>query len=42
LIKDSTYSGTKAFYIVSGNYYDREEKMEVERVELESVRKTIS
>lgn len=38
LIKDSTYSSTKAFYIVNGTYSDREEKMNVEMIELTNTR----
>jgi len=42
LIKDSTYQGSKAFYIVSGTYDDKYENMQVEMIELTSVRDTIS
>jgi hypothetical protein len=42
LIKDSTYLGAKAFYIVNGEYHDREERMVVEMIELTDIRETIT
>ena len=41
LIKD-TNRGTRAYYILSGTYNDREETMEVLMIEVESTRDTIS
>lgn len=43
LIQDTNYQdpSAKAFYIVSGTYYDREEKMEVMMIELSSIREGI-
>jgi hypothetical protein len=41
LIKDSGHMGTKAFYIVSGTYQDREESMKVEMIELTDTRGVI-
>jgi hypothetical protein len=41
LIKDSTYLGTKAFYIISGKYNDCTESMIVEMVEITNTRESI-
>jgi len=40
LIKDTTYLGAKAFYIISSSYNDREESASVEMVEITSTRET--
>lgn len=42
LIKDSNYSLAVAYYIVSGTYHDREEYMDVEMLELTTIREVIS
>lgn len=42
LIKDSTYLGSKAFYIVSGRYDDQQESFSCEMIELASTRDTIN
>jgi hypothetical protein len=41
LIKDSTYQGSRAFYIVNGTYNDKEERMDVKMVEITSTRDSI-
>jgi hypothetical protein len=41
LIKDSNFQGSKAFYIHSGTYLDREEMMDVQMVEVTNVRDAI-
>jgi len=42
LIKDTDHMGSKAFYIVSGTYHDREEYMEVVMSEIGDTRETIT
>jgi hypothetical protein len=42
LIKDSTYLGTKRFYIVGGTYNDRNEYFDCDMIELTDTRETIT
>jgi hypothetical protein len=42
LIKDSTWLGSKAFYIVSGLYQDQDELLSVEMTEIEDTREDIN
>ena len=42
LIQDTNHLSTKAFYIVSSTYHDREESMDVEMIELTDTRQTIT
>ena len=41
LIKDSTYQGAKAFYIVSGNYNDKLEYLSAQMIEITQTRDSI-